>query len=68
MYRKVSMRVWSEASNLPSKHSLAERYALASSLEAIKIFGIILSHVLYTDFLITRSSSAKICRKTNKSC
>ena len=65
MYGKGPMRVQYEACNSPFKHSpsyIVERYVLAStSLEAIKI---ILSHVLFTAFPITLSSSAKICRKS----
>ena len=68
MYGKGPMRVQYESCNSPFKHSpsyIVERYVLAStSLEAIKILGIILSHVSFTAFPITLSSSAKICRKS----
>ena len=62
------MRVQFEACNSPFKNSpshIVERYVLVlTSLEAIKILGIILSHVFFTDFPITLSTSAKICRKS----
>ena len=66
MYGKVAMTIQFEVFNSPSKHSpshTAEKYGVGLNLEAVKIFGTILSHVFFINFPITLSSSAKICRR-----
>ena len=55
MYGKVAMTIQFEGFNSPAKHSpshTAEKYGVELNLEAIKIFGTILSHVFFINFPI----------------